>query len=76
MSVGNLWVKRNLGFDPLVKPRPAAAFANETAATRQARPDDIQREIIDFDSGRNTPDTMRASRRAYLQRVQPLEHGV
>jgi hypothetical protein len=50
MTVDRAWVQRNLGFDPVAKPPPAAAFANAAAATPKAKPEDIQREIIDFDS--------------------------
>jgi nucleoside phosphorylase len=41
------WVKRNLGFDPLETPPPAATFARGVAPRKS---EDFQREIIDFDS--------------------------
>jgi nucleoside phosphorylase len=41
------WVKRNLGFDPLETPPPAATFARGVAPKTS---EDFQREIIDFDS--------------------------
>ncbi|SCK21949.1 Nucleoside phosphorylase [Variovorax sp. HW608] len=44
------WVKRNLGFDPIATPAPAATFAIAAAASKSAQPEDFQREIIDFDS--------------------------
>jgi len=44
------WIKRNLGFDPVDSPPPLAAFAHGPAAAKDASAEDIQREIIDFDS--------------------------
>jgi nucleoside phosphorylase len=44
------WVKKNLGFDPITTPVPRDAFATAAAAKPKATPEDIQREIIDFDS--------------------------
>jgi hypothetical protein len=49
MPVDRKWVERNLGFDPISTPPPASTFATARAATR-AKPEDFQREIIDFDS--------------------------
>ena len=49
MSVDRKWVERNLGFDPIAAPPPAAAFAFKPAV-KAARIEDFQREIIDFDS--------------------------
>lgn len=49
MQVDRNWVKRNLGFDPIDMPPPASAFASPKAA-RTSDPEDLQREIIDFDS--------------------------
>ena len=49
MIVDRRWVERNLGFDPVTTPAPASTFAFPTAA-RSSRPEDLQREIIDFDS--------------------------
>jgi hypothetical protein len=50
MRASRAWVKRNLGFDPIATPAPPASFAHKIVATPRARPEDIQREIIDFDS--------------------------
>jgi Phosphorylase superfamily len=50
MIVDQAWVKRNLGFDPLATPAPASTFAVARAATTSPSNEDIQREIIDFDS--------------------------
>src|SRR6476469_7954047 len=45
------WVRRNLGFDPLTTPAPAATFSFERAGrTPTPAPEDLQREIIEFDS--------------------------
>jgi hypothetical protein len=49
MIVGRQWVERNLGFDPIANPAPASTFASTRAAS-SSRIEDIQREIIDFDS--------------------------
>ena len=49
MTVDRKWVERNLGFDPIAEPPPLATFAVARAA-RTSDPDDLQREIIDFDS--------------------------
>src|SRR5215470_2610649 len=50
MRADRAWVKRNLGFDPIATPAPPETFANKLVATPRAQPEDIQREIIDFDS--------------------------
>jgi hypothetical protein len=50
MVVDRSWVVRNLGFDPIVTPAPAASFQFAKAASPRSTPDDLQREIIDFDS--------------------------
>ena len=50
MAVDRKWVARNLGFDPILTPPPVTTFAFKRAATKVARPEDFQREIIDFDS--------------------------
>ncbi|HEX3358912.1 MAG TPA: hypothetical protein VHS31_18180 [Tepidisphaeraceae bacterium] len=50
MRADRAWVKRNLGFDPIVTPAPAATFAFKAAVPRDSTPEDLQREIIDFDS--------------------------
>ena len=49
MIAGSQWVARNLGFDPTKTPAPTSTFAFGPAA-RSSRPEDLQREIIDFDS--------------------------
>ena len=49
MTVDRKWVERNLGFDPIANPAPASTFAS-TRAARSPRLEDIEREIIDFDS--------------------------
>jgi hypothetical protein len=50
MVVDRKWVQRNLGFDPITTPPPVDTFAIAAAAKPQAKPEDVQREIIDFDS--------------------------
>ena len=50
MIVDRKWVKRNLGFDPIATPAPRESFSNARAAQPSASLEDIQREIIDFDS--------------------------
>src|SRR5262245_61883380 len=50
MIVDQAWVARNLGFDPMRTPVPADAHAFAPAAHPQRTLEDIQREIIDFDS--------------------------
>jgi hypothetical protein len=49
MKVDRKWMQRNLGFDPLTTPPPATTFAFVKAALTGA-PEDLQREVIDFDS--------------------------
>ena len=49
MVVDSNWVARNLGFNPQKFPAPASTFAFEAAA-RSKSTEDLQREIIDFDS--------------------------
>src|SRR6476660_9914710 len=49
MRVDAQWVERDLGFDPRKSPAPASTFAFAPAA-KAASPEDLQREIIDFDS--------------------------
>lgn len=49
MKADRKWVERNLGFDPIAKPPPPATFAFAPAA-KAATAEDLQREIIDFDS--------------------------
>ncbi len=50
MRVDRKWLERNVGFDPIATPAPASAFAVAGAAAKSAAPDDIRREIIEFDS--------------------------
>ena len=50
MAVDRKWIARNLGFDPISTPPPVTTFAFKRAATKVAKPEDFQREIIDFDS--------------------------
>ncbi|HVT99546.1 MAG TPA: hypothetical protein VHE33_18755 [Acidobacteriaceae bacterium] len=50
MAVDRRWVERNLGFDPIARPAPTETFAVARAASGDAQLDDLQREIIDFDS--------------------------
>jgi len=50
MIANRAWVKRNLGFDPVVTLAPARTFAVQAAAKPRAKPEDLQRDIIDFDS--------------------------
>jgi nucleoside phosphorylase len=49
MRVDRKWVERNLGFDPISTPAPATTFAF-APAVKPSSDEDIQREIIDFDS--------------------------
>src|ERR1700730_4365271 len=49
MMVDRGWVKRNLGFDPIATPPPASTFSF-ARAQRTSNIEDLQREIIDFDS--------------------------
>jgi hypothetical protein len=50
MVVDRKWVKRNIGFDPMEEHPPANTFAVAAAAAKSPAPEDLQREIIDFDS--------------------------
>ena len=47
MKIDGKWVERNLGFNPLEVTPPKAAFA---PGGSPKKPEDFQREIIDFDS--------------------------
>ena len=49
MIITRNWAIRNLGFDPIATPAPAETFESE-AASKSATPENLQREIIDFDS--------------------------
>jgi uridine phosphorylase len=48
--VDRAWIERNIGMDPSAVSIPSSAFAVRAAAARDASLDDIQRDIIDFDS--------------------------
>ena len=50
MIVDRKWMERNIGFDPVKTPAPAATYADKAAARPTASLDEIQRDIIDFDS--------------------------
>ena len=50
MLTDRAWVQRNLGFDPVTTPAPAATFTSPKAALPSSTPEDLQREMIDFDS--------------------------
>jgi len=49
-TASRAWVKRNLGFDPVELPAPATTFTVPAASAPRPELDDLQREIIDFDS--------------------------
>jgi len=49
MTVDRKWVERNIGFDPIAVPAPASTYAF-AAAAKSSSNEDLQREIIDFDS--------------------------
>ena len=49
MIISRRWAERNLGFDPISTPPPAASFAFAPAAT-SSDDADLRREMIDFDS--------------------------
>ena len=50
MLVDRAWVVQNLGFDPIALPAPASTFTFTKTAAPGSGPEDLQREIIDFDS--------------------------
>jgi hypothetical protein len=50
MIVDRAWVARNLGFDPIATPAPASTFEVAAAAVKSPSHEDLEREIIDFDS--------------------------
>jgi nucleoside phosphorylase len=50
MTANRAWIERNLGFDPINVPAPTSIFAFKAAAKPKAASEDLQREIIDFDS--------------------------
>ena len=49
MIVDRKWALRNLGFDPIATPAPSETFASSKAKDAPT-PENLQREIIDFDS--------------------------
>ena len=50
MIVDRKWVERNLGFDPIARLAPPSTFSFKPASRPAASSEDLQREIIDFDS--------------------------
>ena len=50
MTVDRAWVRRNLGFDPIARPAPQSTFAVKAASHPRRKIEDLQREIIEFDS--------------------------
>jgi hypothetical protein len=50
VTADRAWIIRNLGFDPIANPAPISTFAIAHAAALRGAPEDLQREIIDFDS--------------------------
>ena len=49
MIIDRRWAKRNLGFDPIATPAPTSTFT-VTAAASSFSLEDLQREVIEFDS--------------------------
>jgi purine-nucleoside phosphorylase len=49
MAVDRKWIERNLGFDPVANPPPDTTFAFARAA-KAPTTEDLEREVIDFDS--------------------------
>ena len=49
MIVDRKWFQRNIGFNPATEPAPITTYAFSKAA-KTLEPEDLQREIIDFDS--------------------------
>src|SRR5690242_15974861 len=49
-TVDRAWVERNIGFDPISTSPPSETFTTEAAKSPTAKPEDYQREIIEFDS--------------------------
>ena len=50
MIASRAWIARNVGFDPIATPAPTSSFRHpEAALPRGGEPEDVQREIIDFD---------------------------
>src|ERR1700690_705410 len=50
MTVDRAWAARTLGFDPIATPAPANTFQVAKAAVKSPAHEDLEREIIDFDS--------------------------
>ena len=50
MIANRAWVQRNLGFDPITTPAPASTYTFSKASLPASDPEDLQREMIDFDS--------------------------
>jgi hypothetical protein len=50
MRVDRAWVERNLGFNPIETPAPVESFAALKASKPKSEPEDLQRDIIEFDS--------------------------
>jgi nucleoside phosphorylase len=50
MLANRAWVQRNLGFDPIATPAPTSTIEFPGAAHPRSTPEDLQREIIEFDS--------------------------
>ncbi len=50
MIIDRAWIERNIGVDPTSIPIPTSTFARRAAASPNASLDDLQRDIIDFDS--------------------------
>jgi len=50
MRIDRKWLERNIGFDPITTPPPSSAFAVARAAAKSAAPEDLRREMIEFDS--------------------------
>lgn len=50
MIVDRAWAERNIGFDPTKIAAPVGTYAHKRAAAPEGDPDDLQREIIDFNS--------------------------
>ena len=50
MVVDRKWAIKNLGFDPIATPAPQESFAVAKAAVPRPAKEDLQREMIEFDS--------------------------
>jgi nucleoside phosphorylase len=50
MIVDRAWAERNIGFDPAKTAAPPGAYSYKPAVAPESDPDDLRREIIDFDS--------------------------